>query len=120
MESALVKWFQANQERVNVSGELVKESATKILDQLYLGHEPFKFSSGWLEAFKSCHGIRSYRRFGESDSMLQPHFRLSVRMKLTLPKVETWSPPRLPKTQSLIAGVKTPCIGVFIIPLESS
>ncbi len=48
-----------------MSGELVRESATKILDRLYPGHEPFKFSSGWLEAFKSRHGIRSYRRFGE-------------------------------------------------------
>jgi hypothetical protein len=46
MESALVKWFRANQERANVSGELVRESATKILDRFYLGHEPFEFSSG--------------------------------------------------------------------------
>jgi hypothetical protein len=29
MESTLVKWFRANQEGANVSGELVKESATK-------------------------------------------------------------------------------------------
>ncbi len=42
----------------------------------------------------------------------------SVRMKLTLPKLGTWSPPGLPKTQSLIAGVKTLCIGVFLISLE--
>ncbi len=69
MESALVKWFRANQEWANVSGELVKESATKILDQLYPGHEPFEFSSGQLEAFKSRHGIRSYRRFGKSGSV---------------------------------------------------
>jgi hypothetical protein len=69
MESALVKWFRANQERANVSGELVKESATKILDWLYPGNEPFEFSSGWLEAFKSYHGIRSYRHFGESGSV---------------------------------------------------
>ncbi len=69
MESALVKWFRANQEQANVSGELVRESATKILDRLYLGHEPFEFSSGWLEAFKSCHGIRSNRHFGESGSV---------------------------------------------------
>ncbi len=69
MESVLVKWFRANQERANVSGELVRESATKNLDQLYPGHEPFEFSSGWLEAFKSRHGIRSYRRFGESGSV---------------------------------------------------
>ncbi len=48
-----------------------------------------------------------------SCRMSQPHFGLSVRMKLTLPKVGTWSPPGLPKTQSLIVGVKTPCIGVL-------
>jgi hypothetical protein len=41
-------------------------------------------------------------------------------MKLTLPKLGTWSPLGLPKTQSLIAGVKTPCIGVFLISLERS
>ncbi len=52
--------------------------------------------------------------------MSQPHFGLSVRMKLTLPKMGTWSPPGLPKTQSLIAGVKTPCIAVFSILLERS
>jgi hypothetical protein len=69
MESALVKWFRANQERANVSGELVRESVMKILDWLYPRHEPFKFSSGRLEVFKSRHGIRSYRRFGESGSV---------------------------------------------------
>jgi hypothetical protein len=35
-------------------------------------------------------------------------------------KVGTWSPSWLLKTQSLIAGVKTPCIGVFLISLERS
>ncbi len=49
-----------------MSGELVKESAMKILDRFYPRHEPFEFSNGWLEAFKSRHRIRSYRRFGES------------------------------------------------------
>jgi hypothetical protein len=44
----------------------------------------------------------------------------SVRMKLTLSKLGTWSLPGLPKTQSLIAGVKTPCIGVFLISLKRS
>jgi len=51
-------------------------------------------------------------------NMSQPHFGLSVRMKLTLPKVGTWSPPGLLKTQSLIARVKTPCIEVLLIPLK--
>jgi hypothetical protein len=50
--------------------------------------------------------------------MSQPHFEASVRMKLTFPKVGTWSPPGLPKTQSLIAGVQTPHIEVFFIPLK--
>jgi hypothetical protein len=36
------------------------------------------------------------------------------------PKVGTYSPPGLPKTQSLITRVKTPCIEVFFILLESS
>ncbi len=52
-----------------MSGELVRENATNILDRLYPRHEPFEFSNGWLEAFKSRHGIRSYRRFGESGSI---------------------------------------------------
>jgi hypothetical protein len=69
MESALVKWFRANQEQANVSGEFVRDNAMKILDRLYPRHEPFEFSSRWLEAFKSHHGIRSYRRFGESGSV---------------------------------------------------
>ncbi len=40
-------------------------------------------------------------------------------MKLTLPKWGLGSPSKLPKFQSSIAEVKTPCIGVFFISLES-
>ncbi len=40
-------------------------------------------------------------------------------MKLTFSKLGLGSPPRFPKIQSSIAGVKTPCIGVFLISLES-
>ncbi len=50
----------------------------------------------------------------------QPHFGISVRMKLTLPKVGSWSPLGLPKTQSSIIIVKTPCIEVFFMSLERS
>jgi hypothetical protein len=38
--------------------------------------------------------------------LLQPHFEASVRMRLTLPKVGTWSPPGLSQLQSSIAEVK--------------
>jgi len=48
----------------------------------------------------------------------QPHFEASVRMRRTLPKVRTWSPPGLLQLQSSIAEVKTPCLEVFFIPLE--
>jgi hypothetical protein len=40
-------------------------------------------------------------------------------MKLTLPKWGLGSPLGLPKLQSSIVGVKTHCIGVFFISLES-
>jgi len=40
-------------------------------------------------------------------------------MRLTLPKWGLRSPSRLPKLQSSIAGVKTPCIEAFFISLES-
>ncbi len=50
----------------------------------------------------------------------QPHFGLSVRVKPTLPKVGTWSPPGLLKTQSSSWRAKTPRIGVFLVSLERS
>jgi hypothetical protein len=54
-------------------------------------------------------------------SMLsQPHFEASVRMKLALPKVGTWSPPGLLRLQSSIAGVKTHYLELFFIFLERS
>ncbi len=42
-----------------------------------------------------------------------------MRLPLTLPKMGLGSPPGLPKTQSVIVGVKTPYIGAFLVPLES-
>jgi hypothetical protein len=51
-------------------------------------------------------------------ALSQPHFEASVRMRLTLPKVGTWSPPRLPQLQSSITEVKTPRLEVFFIPLK--
>jgi hypothetical protein len=47
---------------------------------------------------------------GLGETVSQPLFGLSVRVKPTLPKVGTWSPPGLSKTQSSIARVKSPRI----------
>jgi hypothetical protein len=52
-----------------MSGDLLKESTKKILDRLNPDHAAFVFSNGWLGSFKSRHGIRSYRCFGESGSV---------------------------------------------------
>jgi len=54
------------------------------------------------------------------ESLLQPHIEASVRMRLALPKVGTWSPLGLLKLESSIIGVKTPRPEVFLIPLERS
>jgi hypothetical protein len=55
-----------------------------------------------------------------SGKLSQPHFEGSVRSPLTLLKMGLGSPPRLPKTQSSIVGVKTPLLEVFFIPLKRS
>jgi hypothetical protein len=54
------------------------------------------------------------------QKLSQPHFEGGVRGPLTLPKMGLESPPGLPKIQSSIVGVKTPCLEVFFIPLERS
>ncbi len=69
MEETLVEWILAYQERIPISGDLIKENAAKILDCLHPGHELFECSNGWLEAFKLCHEIKSFRGFGESGSI---------------------------------------------------
>jgi hypothetical protein len=53
-------------------------------------------------------------------NLSQPHFEGSVRSPLTLAKMGLKSPPGLPKTQSSIAGIKTPCLEVIFILLERS
>jgi hypothetical protein len=63
---------------------------------------------------------QSWNNYGNPLVVLQPHFWKSVKMTLTLPKWGLGSPPRLPKLQSSIAGVKTPCLNVFFMSLESS
>ncbi len=69
MEETLAEWIMANQERIPISRDLIKENAAKILDRLHPGHELFEFSNSWLKAFKLCHGIKSFHCFGESGSV---------------------------------------------------
>jgi hypothetical protein len=63
--------------------------------------------------------IKFYVKEIDSRLVSQLHFEGSVRMKFTLLKLGLGSPSRLPKLQNSIARVKTACIGVFFISLES-
>jgi len=65
-------------------------------------------------------GLHKNTYKNQNRVLLQPHFEGSVRSPLTLPKMGLGSPPTLLKTQSEIAGVKTPCIDAFFIPLKRS
>jgi hypothetical protein len=52
--------------------------------------------------------------------MSQPHFEGVVRSPFTLPKMGLGNHSGLLKTHSAIAGIKTPCIGAFLVSLERS
>ncbi|KAL0352071.1 UNVERIFIED_CONTAM: hypothetical protein Scaly_1595800 [Sesamum calycinum] len=70
MEKVLYEWFLQYQDRVNMTGELILKKAKDIMKLLYSQHPPeHQFSQGWLEKFKIRHGIKSFRRFGESGSV---------------------------------------------------
>lgn len=69
MEEALIEWFRTYQDRVNMSGDLLKEKGAVFLKQIYPEQDRFEFSNGWLESFKKRYEIRSFRRFGESGSV---------------------------------------------------
>jgi hypothetical protein len=43
MEETFAEWILANQKRILISGDLIKENAAKIL---HPGHELFEFSNG--------------------------------------------------------------------------
>jgi len=72
----------------------------------------------WRRGIRSTHN--NHVNEVKGGCLSQPHFEGSVRSPLTLSKMGLGSPPGLSKLQSSIAGVKTPCIGVFFISLERS
>ncbi|KAG8474104.1 hypothetical protein CXB51_034161 [Gossypium anomalum] len=49
---------------------MIQTKAKEFLQKMYGdANSKFNFSIGWLEQFKARHGIKSYRRFGESGSV---------------------------------------------------
>jgi hypothetical protein len=82
-----------------------------------LGHMSNRWSK--CEGFTQTTFLKWHPLCFTRYSLSQPHFWKSVRMTLTLPKWGLGSPRGLLKLQSWIAWVKTPCIWVFFISLES-
>jgi hypothetical protein len=46
---------------------MLRAKAACFLQELHPDAPKMAFSQGWLEKFKDRHGIKSFRRFGESD-----------------------------------------------------
>ncbi|XP_074350027.1 CENP-B homolog protein 2-like [Apium graveolens] len=70
MEKVLYEWFLQYQDRVNMTEELILEKAKETMKILYPQQDQeHTFSQGWLDKFKLRHGIKSFRRFGESGSV---------------------------------------------------
>ncbi|KAL4348977.1 hypothetical protein GQ457_17G011340 [Hibiscus cannabinus] len=70
IENVVYEWFLQYQDRGNMTRELILEKSKKTMKLLYPQHLPeHNFSQVWLEKFKIRHGIKSFLRFGESDSV---------------------------------------------------
>lgn len=70
MEKVVFEWFLQHQNQVNMTGELILEKAKVTMKLLNPQQDSeHQLSQGWLEKFKLRHGIKSFRRFGESGSV---------------------------------------------------
>lgn len=69
VDDAVFQWFLQNRDKgVPISGPILCEKALEFNEKLK-GNPNFKASSGWLEKFKSRHGIRELNISGEKLSM---------------------------------------------------
>ncbi|XP_043254135.1 jerky protein homolog-like [Colletes gigas] len=68
VDDAVFQWFLQNRDKgVPISGPILCEKALEFNEKLK-GNPNFKASSGWLEKFKSRHGIRELNVSGEKLS----------------------------------------------------
>ncbi|TYG88463.1 hypothetical protein ES288_A12G023500v1 [Gossypium darwinii] len=88
LENLLYEWFLQYQEKVNMTGEMIQTKAKEFLQKMYGdANFEFNFSIGWLERFKARHGIKSYKRFGESGSVFMKNIEYAlpqIRAKLKI------------------------------------
>ncbi|MBA0763153.1 hypothetical protein Gotri_012658 [Gossypium trilobum] len=71
-----------------MTGEMIQTKAKELLQKMYGdANFEFNFSIGWLERFKTRHGIKSYRIFGESGSIIMENIEYAlpqIRAKLKI------------------------------------
>ncbi|MBA0736687.1 hypothetical protein Gogos_010207, partial [Gossypium gossypioides] len=71
-----------------MTGEMIQTKAKELLLKMYDdANSEFNFSIGWLERFKTRHGIKSYRRFSESGSIIMKNIEYAlpqIRAKLKI------------------------------------
>ena len=68
-DEALYTWVLRNEENIPISGDILREKASQFMAILHPDATDLKLYNGWLDSFKNRHGIKSWRRFGESGSV---------------------------------------------------
>ncbi|XP_015435795.1 PREDICTED: jerky protein homolog-like [Dufourea novaeangliae] len=81
VDDAVFQWFLENREKgVPITGPILCEKALEFNEKLK-GNPNFKASSGWLEKFKSRHGIRELNVSGEklpTDNVSEQNFAVDL------------------------------------------
>ncbi|KAH1082713.1 hypothetical protein J1N35_022474 [Gossypium stocksii] len=73
-------------------GEMIQAKAKEFLQKKMYGdaNSEFNFSIGWLDRFKARHGIKSYRRFGESGSVVKENIEDTLPQIIAKLKIFDW------------------------------
>ena len=70
IEAALKLWVEGQEARLKpITGPLIKTKGERLRTAMGLTENAIKFSNGWLEEFKNCHGIAHYVSHGEAGSV---------------------------------------------------
>lgn len=82
MEKSLKTWLiEQTQQNLPVTGEMVKFKTIQLHQRLIRGNETFSASDGWLQNFKTRHGLRILKISGEKLSSAVEnvsHFKAEV------------------------------------------
>jgi Tc5 transposase DNA-binding domain len=69
LENALYEWMLRLETQMVVTGDMIKEKASRFWKLMYPEMEEPQWSSGWLSGFKKRHGIKERLQHGEARSV---------------------------------------------------